>query len=167
MGDAFAAPWSRLLKSISVLGTILLAGIPLLILRVAPPLPGGLTMAVAGLPLAILAACLIYTVRGYELAGGELLIHRLLWPTRVSLDGLRSVELDPEALQGSLRLFGNGGLFSFSGWFRNKSLGVYRAYVTDHRRAVILTWDERRIVVSPEPPERFVEALRRRRGLGG
>lgn len=167
MGEAYAAPWSRLLKGITLLASTLLAGVALWALLAGPRLPAAVAIAAGGLPLVILVGCALFTVRGYELAGGELLVHRLLWPTRISLDGLRSVAHDPEAVRGSLRLFGNGGLFSFSGWFRNKPLGVYRAYVTDHRRIVVLTWDQRRIVVSPEPPERFVEALRRRRGLAG
>ena len=161
--DRYGAPWSRMLVLVSILATTILLGLPLLAVGSAPPLPLGLALMVIGLPLGILLGCLAFTVRGYELASGELLIYRGLGSTRYPLDGLRSAEHDPDALRGSWRTFGNGGLFSFSGWFRNKRLGNYRAFVTDHARAVILTWGDRTIVVSPDRPEAFVAALDRRR----
>ena len=121
-----------------------------------------LVSLILGLPLLVVFGSLLFTIRGYEVEGGELLVHRLLWATRISLDGLRGAKHDPAALRGSIRLFGNGGLFSFSGLFRNKRLGRYRAYVTDWSLSVILAWDERKIVVSPDRPDAFVNALERR-----
>jgi hypothetical protein len=46
---------------------------------------------------------------------GELYIERLLTDTQVSLAGLSRVWIEPLSSQGSLRIFGNGGLFSFLG----------------------------------------------------
>lgn len=152
-----------MLVLVSVLGSTVLLGLPLMALAAVPRLPLGLALLVIGLPLTIVVACLAFTVRGYDLASGELVIRRGIGATRFPLDGLRSVDHDPEALRGSWRTFGNGGLFSFSGWFRNKRLGNYRAFVTDHARAVILTWRDHTIVISPDRPEDFVEALERRR----
>ena len=161
-GTSYRAPWSTILKLVTALGLTVLVGIPLMALGAAPPLSGPLVLLIVGAPLAIVLICLLYTVRGYELAGSELLIHRLLWPTRVPLDGLKSVDFDPVLLRGSWRTFGNGGLFSFSGWFRNKRFGNYRAYMTNHATAVILGFGDRTIVVSPERPRDFVAALERR-----
>ena len=129
------------------------------------PSGGPLAILIPAAPLALLLGSALFLVRGYEIAGGELLILRLLWTTPLSLDGLRSVEADPESLKSSLRLFGNGGLYSFTGLFRNKALGRYRAFVTDHRNAVVLVWDRRTVVISPDRPGYFVDTLRRRRGL--
>jgi hypothetical protein len=60
-------------------------------------------------------------------------------------------------------LFGNGGLFSFTGVFRSPKLGRYRAYVTDPARTVILRFAERIAVVSPEDPDAFVRDVSPRR----
>jgi hypothetical protein len=79
---------------------------------------------------------------------------------------LREASVDAEAMRRSLRICGNGGLFSFSGWYRSKRLGVFRAYVTDLNRTVVLTFPRRKIVLSPDQPEAFVEALRHYRRLG-
>ena len=62
-----------------------------------------------------------------------------------------------------LRLFGNGGLFSYHGWFWNRRLGRYRLYATDPERAVVLRFARRTIVVSPGEPAAFVRALLDRR----
>jgi hypothetical protein len=62
-------------------------------------------------------------------------------------------------MRGSLRTFGNGGAFSFTGFYYNKRLRSYRAYVTDPRRAVILRYANRRVVLSPASPADFVDDL--------
>jgi hypothetical protein len=59
----------------------------------------------------------------------------------------------------SLRTFGNGGAFSFTGFYYNKRLRSYRAYVTDPRRSVVLRYTNRRVVLSPAAPEDFVQDL--------
>jgi hypothetical protein len=59
-----------------------------------------------------------------------------------------------------LRLFGNGGIFAGVGWFWNRMLGVFRAYVTSARRddlVVLYTAAARAIVISPEDSEGFVQ----------
>jgi hypothetical protein len=70
-----------------------------------------------------------------------------------------SVKFDPEATRRSIRTFGNGGFFSFTGYFRNQELGSYRAFMTDRRHAVILRFPSSVIVISPDPPEDFVNRI--------
>jgi hypothetical protein len=88
-----------------------------------------------------------------------ILVHRLLWSTPLPRVGLRSAQVEPDAMRGSLRTFGNGGAFSFSGFYYNQRLGSYRAFVTDPRRAVVLRYATRRIVLSPDSPEYFLRDL--------
>jgi hypothetical protein len=47
-----------------------------------------------------------------------------------------------------------------TGLFRNRTLGMYRAFVTDPARAVVLKTAGRTIVISPSEPEAFLEELR-------
>lgn len=156
----FRAPWARSLLAISVLGSLLLLGVPLLTLVGGDfRAPGWLGLMLFVVPYGILMGAALFTVRGYRLQGEWLLIRRLLWSTAVSLRGLRSARWDPVALRRSWRICGNGGLFSFSGWFRNRELGSYRMWVTDANRAVVIHLNTRTLVVSPEAPQRFVELL--------
>jgi hypothetical protein len=61
----------------------------------------------------------------------------------------------------ALRLFGNGGLFSISGLFWNRSLGRFRAFANDPVRAIVLVLSDRKIVVTPEHQDAFLSDLRR------
>ena len=101
-----------------------------------PAWAAGVMIAVPLLTILISAA---FTVRGYRVGNG-MFAHflRLGWETRYELSRLTSAKVDPDALKGSIRIFGNGGFFCFAGVFRNSKLGVYRAYATDAPRAVVL-----------------------------
>jgi Bacterial PH domain len=96
---------------------------------------------------------------GCAITNDTILVERLFWTTRVPLNGLKSVVFDPDATRRSIRIFGNGGFFSFTGYFRNKELGSYRAFMTDRRRAVVLRFLDRVVVVSPDRPQDFVETI--------
>jgi hypothetical protein len=146
----YQAPWGLLLRVFSTLATALLLGVAAI-----PGLEAGWLL----LPLAILAGALPFVVRSYTLRPGTLLVRRLWWDTRIDLAGLRSARFDPAAMRGSIRTCGNGGLFSFTGWYWSRQLRSYRAFVTDPNRAVVLTFDTRRIVVSPDNPEAFVREI--------
>lgn len=158
-----AAPWPGRLKAVSVLVTLLLASAGVAAYRAAP-VPAGFThgfgLAVAFVFPAIILASLLFVVSGYVLDGHDLLIDRLLWSTRIPLSGLYRVYADPAVCKGSRRVFGNGGLFSFTGLYRNKALGMYRLFATDISRAVVLVLPRKTVVVTPASPEDFVRSVR-------
>lgn len=150
---------------ISVVSTLLLVGVSVFLLATLPPNLQSIRFAVAVLPLVLVVGCLPFMVRGYVLTETELVIERLGWTTRWLLANLNSAEVDPDALKRSIRLCGNGGLLSFTGWFRNKKLGVYRLFATDPKRSVVLKFRSRTLVITPDQPAEFVaEALRRKPG---
>lgn len=62
-------------------------------------------------------------------------------------------------MRGSECTFGKGGLYSITGWYHNRPLGAYRAYVTDPKCAVVLVYEERTVVVSPAEAEDFLRDL--------
>jgi hypothetical protein len=163
----YHAPWCLAVKIITALSLILLlavAGYGALFF--SPSAPPALRLTVTVLPLVIIFATLPFMVRGFVLAPGELRVERLGWQNRYALTEVVWVKIDPEALRGSIRLWGSGGLFGFFGIFRNRQLGVYRAYGTDPKRAVIVKLNQRTIVVTPEHPERFVAELETLRAPG-
>jgi hypothetical protein len=149
------APWSPLLVILSALPSALCVAVAVVMLGSSD----GLVPWLGLLPLAIPLGGALFTIRGYRVAPRTLLIRRLLWETRVPLAGLRSATFEPDAMRRSWRLCGNGGLFSFTGLYRNKTLGNYRAFVTDPRRVVVLRFATRTVVVSPAEPEEFVRQV--------
>lgn len=161
MKTHFKAPWGRLLRWMSALVTLLILSISLPAVAslhghpVSQPILVGIV-----LPLSILGGSALFMVRGYTITSDTLLIHRPLWDTVVPLAQLQSVESLPSLMSKSVRTCGNGGLYSFTGWYWNKPLGHYRAFVTDLKRTVVLRFVTRRIIISPDRPEAFVEAMK-------
>lgn len=158
----YRAPWGWPLILVSAISTLILIGVSGAIF-VARERPTDIWFVL--LPLPMLIGTLPFTVRGYSLESGRLYVQRLLWRTEIPLEGLRSVEPMPNAMKGSLRSFGNGGLFSITGYYWSKSLGSYRAWVTDLPRTVVLRFEKKCVVVSPEDPARFAEELRKAKRL--
>ena len=109
---------------------------------------------------AILLAGLLFSVTGYSLKNDRLYIHRLGWRHSLELAKLTSLEIRPDATQGSIRVLGIGGMFASVGYFNNSLLGRYRAYLTDAQRAVVLDFDGQVVVISPDDPHEFARAVR-------
>lgn len=160
------APWPATLTLISLLGTVVLGGVGYAAWR-AVPTPSGFThdfgVGVALVPGAVIVGALLAMVRGYALDKDELQVRRLLTTTRLPLAGLRAAWTDPAVCRDSIRVVGNGGLFSFTGWFQNPRLGRYRLLATDLRQGVVLQFHDRVVVISPASPAAFLEHLRRLR----
>lgn len=159
----FSAPWSRAVKIVTFAVIVLLVGVSVVGSRhLSDTTPLSARFAATFLPLAILLGTLPFIIRGYVLTPHELRIERLGWSNRFALANVESVEANPEAMRWSIRLCGSGGLFGFFGWFRNRTLGTYRAYGTDPKNTVVIKFKDRTIVLTPQNPAGFVaEVLQR------
>lgn len=160
-----AAPWAARMKLATVLAVAVCAAILASLWGAVPGEP----MAVAGrmywlvlLPPLAVAIALFFVIRGYVLHADRLEVRRLFWSTRVPLDALQRAWHDPRAMDRSMRLLGNSGLFSISGLFQGREIGRYRAFVTNPRHAVVLRAGKRTVVVSPADPRAFLDELARR-----
>lgn len=111
--------------------------------------------------MAIFVGSAVFAIRGYTVTVDAILVHRLFWTTRLPLAGLASAKVEPDAMRGSIRTFGNGGVFSFTGFYYRRALGNYRAFVTDPHRTVVLRFPKRTVVLSPVAPEEFVHEIDR------
>lgn len=157
-----AAPWSLALKIISALGTLVLLGVGIWTLGTHPHTPGlqATSMIVLGcVAWTILLLSALFVVRSYTLDGQRLRVQRLLWSTRVELQSVTEASDGSSLHQGTLRLFGSGGVLSFSGLFYNRRIGTYRAFITDWNRAVIVHAQPRPVVISPADPKAMMVAL--------
>lgn len=152
----FNAPWGKTLRWMTVFSIVLLVVVFVVAWRFNKYAPAWL---VVWLILGLLVGTALFVIRKYTIKPRELLIRRLLWTTHLPLAGLKSAVFQPEAMRGSLRLCGNGGMFSFTGWYHSRALGCYRAFVTDLNQTVVLRFEKKTIVVSPENPERFAAEI--------
>ncbi len=109
--NTYCAPWSKLLITITSAVSLLCLGMATGFMISQPGLlPWG-----AVIPLVIVTGGALFTIRGYTLTPDALLVHRLFWNTRIPLQDLQNTQVNSHAMDGSIRTFGNGGLFSFSG----------------------------------------------------
>jgi hypothetical protein len=156
----YRATWSPLLRIITVAASLLCVGVAI---HERQALASGDILSLdfwfGMLPLALLIGTALCTVRGYSITPDAILIHRLGWNTRLPRQGLESAEYQPGVLRHSIRTFGNGGLFSFTGWYYNRTLGSYRAFATDIHRTVVLRLRGKIMVLTPDEPEDFVSDL--------
>lgn len=156
----FSAPWGRTVRGATVLSLVVLA-LPMLAAMFAPiELPLLAAVLLIAVPPLIVAETFAARVRGYTLTEDAITVRRGMWNTRLPLTGLRSVTGDVDAMGGSVRVFGNGGLFSITGRYWNRRLGWYRAFATDRSRAVVLRYADRTIVITPHDPQHFIMRAR-------
>ena len=162
----FKAPWGRTLFIASAFTTIVMLGTAcLLILNrqipwfVSLPLPTDSLGIVIAAVLLIPLGALPFIIRGYVLTKDGILIKRLWWNTVLPFAEMRSVEVEPHALSHSFRTCGNGGLYSFTGFYWSRQLGHFRAYVTDLNRTVIVHMRNRTAVLSPDDPAAFARSV--------
>ena len=148
MREHFYAPWSTKLK--------LTTGVFAAVLVVAAVAAGGWGSVVI---VGILIVAAAFAIRGYSVMDGKLLIHHLGWANKLDLSKLSKAEVSPGATMGSARTMGIGGLLGFVGYFRNEILGSYKAYATNELNTVVLVFGNETVVVTPDDPEAFVEAV--------
>lgn len=147
----FRAPWDLLLILITTGVLVLLIG---LAYAIGSP-------AVIVFNWGLILLCAAFGVYGYSIQDSSLKILRLGWSKDIRLTNIKQVEVKQMAMMGSIRLFGIGGFFGYIGNFKNSILNHYKAYVTHRKKTVlIVTDDDRQILISPDDPEEFVRSLR-------
>lgn len=161
-GTVPAAPWSTALKVTSAIATLLILAVSYGAWRAVPQTGAARPFGtvVACLPAAVALGALLWIVTGYEIDADRLRVRRLLWTTTIRFERAVRAWQDPHATRGALRVFGNGGLYSFSGIFWSKRLGRFRLFATDLARCVVLVSPGRIVVVSPADPEQLLEHIR-------
>lgn len=101
---------------------------------------------------------------GYAIDEGQLYIERaLLGPKTIPLAAISACHPLPRAaLRGTIRLYGTGGLFGWTGRCQAPQVGKFRLYATSLDRLIIIQRHKRRaIVISPADMNGFLTGLRR------
>jgi hypothetical protein len=163
----FAAPWARSLTVTTALAVALLLGLVLflpgigLLSQDPEDGPALLRLIPIGL-LGVLALTWALSPRGFAIEGSDLLLERRLGALRIPLRTITAVgPLGALPRSGTLRYAGTSGLFGYFGRFWSPGLGRFRLHATRLTGLVLVDTEQGRWVLSPEPPEPFVAALRR------
>ncbi len=160
----FAAPWDRSLRIATVLSLVVVAVAVAVFSALAVSLPGGipraLGLALGGVFALTFGIAFALSPRGYAIEAGRLRIERPLRAIEIPLASIRAAgALPDDAFRGVVRVAGSGGLFGYYGRFWSRRLGAFRLYATRRKRLVVVDTAADRFVLSPEPPDRFLEDL--------
>lgn len=158
MSTTYKTSLDNVAKGITIGVTILFAAIivmQFLIFR------NGRTSASMYITVALLLIYFIifaFSPINYRLSPDELVIHRFLSDVKINRNQIKSVELlDKNAIGWAIRIFGVGGMFGYYGKFANKKLGSMTWYATRKNNTVLIqTTDNKKIIVTPDDPEKFV-----------
>ncbi len=113
------------------------------------------------LPLIIIVGgTYLYSPKGYALDSEFLYIVRIADKKKIARKDIASVQsVSPEELGRVWRMFGNGGLFGYTGWF-STALGKMRWYVSQRKNYVLLTMtNNAKILLSPDDVTSFIHAI--------
>ncbi len=148
-GEFNVAPMDIMAKVVTILMIVIAGALPFI--------PKMVMYTVLILPLVILITWL-FSVTGFTLDNNKLIVSRPFWKTTIVIPPNAIARLEPEIRTGLLKTMGNGGLFGYTGGFRNKTLGNFKTYATNWNNAVSIVSEEDdfRIVVTPEEPEQFI-----------
>lgn len=115
---------------------------------------------IGGLCAALIAVSFLYSIRGYEITGGAIVVKRFLGKVLIPLDSVRGIRAaTPADFEGSIRLWGNGGVFGYYGLFQTTKLGKCSFYVTNRNNTVVVATDEKNFVLSPADVAGFIAAV--------
>jgi hypothetical protein len=104
----------------------------------------------------IWALALASMVRGFGLTKNQLIVKRPLWNNTFKLDpGAKAYQKKLSSI--TIRTFGNGGAFSGSGYFWNKEIGKFRAFITDPSDGVWIETPEKTLLITPDNPDEFLK----------
>lgn len=145
-GNLTAAPLDRTAKWVTVLIVFMAAAFPLI-----PEMP---VYGAALMPLVLLLTWM-FSVKGYTVLNDVLTVHRPFWDTSIVLPPDTEFKREPEIRKGLGKTTGNGGVFGYTGRFRNKALGGFRAFATnwDHAVSVTSRSSGMCLVITPETSE--------------
>lgn len=155
----FTAPWGKEIRLATPLVIVICIGTIVIGLAVVPDRVAWAQWLTVAIGILIPVFSWLCQIREYRLEDGQLVIQQLAWSNTLPLAELREFRADPEAMKGTLQVCGNGGVFAVYGFYWNKTLGSFRAYASDLKRAVVLRFSHRAIVISPDSPEDFLRAL--------
>ena len=159
----FGVHYGGLVKGMTALAGVLLLGI------IAAGVINGRAstiqqVAMIGLPALLLVATALFAVLRYEVDDEGLHVVRPIGRLRIAGE-VTAIAADDTAAKGAIRTFGNGGVFSFTGYYRLPRYGHCRLWVTDMHHLVVIHGDRGCVVVSPIQRDAFVAAVKERFGV--
>lgn len=111
--------------------------------------------------LLVLFISYLWRPLGYAIDSNYIIVRRPARDVKICRRSVVKTELvEKGRLLASIRTFGVGGLFGYYGYFANKTYGHMIWHATRRDPAVLIITDNgRKIILTPDDPDGFLEAL--------
>lgn len=102
--------------------------------------------------VAIIVISYLFSTSKYTVTTNELIIHRPISDRAILIADIKEIRsVDPKDFSGTIRTFGNGGLFGYYGKFYNSKIGNMTWYVTQNKNSILIrTQQGDKIMISPD-----------------
>jgi hypothetical protein len=158
----FSAPFDRTSQFVTIAVSGCIALIYIFILNFQKDMPDFAKIMLIVVFLVIVAIPYFFSVRRYTLGSNTLEISFILHKRTIAIADITEIVFpNHNNLAGSIRLFGSGGFFGYSGHYYLKSIGKYIIYANSTRNTVLIRSKQgKTFVLAPETPENFVAILK-------
>jgi hypothetical protein len=105
-----------------------------------------------------------YRPKSYSIDSESFQVNRLAGSFRIPISVIQNVFIaQKEEMKLPIRIFGNGGVFGFTGYYRNSRFGSMRWFVTQRQNYVLIeTVDGSKYVITPNDPKELVDELNKK-----
>ena len=116
-------------------------------------------------PISLLSVTLfitfLYAPLGYEINPQNISIIRRVNSFVIPRSEILSIEpLSDDEMGRAWRLFGNGGMFGYIGWFSSSKQGRMRWFVSQRKNYIAITLqNHKKYIVSPDDVDGFMQAM--------
>jgi hypothetical protein len=163
----FAIRWSRLTWAVTAVvwagGAVLAVAVPCIGLVGSGMNGVSRVLFVIGPvgPIIVFMVVALFAPRAFVVRSDAIVVKRVGWDVVIPRAEIREIRrLEPAEARLAWRLFGSGGFLGFYGWYENRTLGDFWAYVGNDQDSVLITrMNGDKIVISPWPPDAFLKAV--------
>jgi hypothetical protein len=115
----------------------------------------------AAILVLVIGLSYFFSVRKYEITHDSIIVHRPFDMIKIPKATIATAQrVEKKDIRMSIRTFGIGGVFAYTGQFWNGKFGSMTWYVTRMDSAVLLIDSKKRkTVISPDNPEEFISVL--------
>jgi hypothetical protein len=99
-----------------------------------------------------------YWIQGYTVKDNKLIIHKKMGTVTYNIDEFKKVQVvSKEEMGWVVRLFGNGGLFGYNGYFTSKTFGKMKWYSTKRFPMILIEKNNGfKITITPDDMAGFI-----------
>lgn len=97
----------------------------------------------------------------YIVTDNEIIVKRICPNVKIPFAEVSAMNRMPysQVFKRAIRTLGNGGLFAIYGNFKSPSMGKFRAYMTRRDKLVVISTNDKPIVLTPDAPQDFINAV--------